>query len=66
MKNINWRKGLEGGAAEEGGSEQMHVPGWGEQRAGRKTSLRGIAALMLRTENNTRGLRERQTSHQNV
>lgn len=57
MKSINWRKGLEKkGAAEEGGSEQMHVPGWGGQRAGRKTSLGGIAALTLRTKNNTTGL----------
>lgn len=29
MESINWRKGLKEGAAEEGGSEQMHVPGWG-------------------------------------
>lgn len=29
MEIINWRKDLKDGAAEEGGSEQMHVPGWG-------------------------------------
>lgn len=66
MKSINWRKGLEEGAAEEGGSEQMHIPGWGGQRAGRKTSLGGIAALAPCMRNNTAGLRERQTSHYNV
>jgi len=41
MKSVNRRKGLKEGAAEEGGSEQMHVPGQGGRRAGRKTSLGG-------------------------
>lgn len=56
MKSINWRKDLKECAAEEGGNEQMHVPGWGGQRAGRKTSLGGITEITLRTRNNTTGV----------
>lgn len=54
MKSIKWRKGLKEGAAEEGGSEKRHVPGWRGRKAGRKTSLGGIAALHI--ANNTTGL----------
>lgn len=63
MKSVNWRKDLKECAAEEGGNEQMHVPGGGGQGLEGKIAWGGSQRSRSTRGIIPQGLRERQTSH---